>query len=174
MVQKSGEKTSWYGKYPIKSPGFKKHPKAGFLAGFLNHQRRINEKLGKSQGDRPHFDAGSVKSCAWKPTGESIACRGCWHQRSVGKFGLWHGALVWNLGVFLESSCECQINSRPKTRVTSPQMVVNSKGNETPAISGKSRMVKYYNLARSWLFFRFRDALIAKKMVYYESLNKLV
>ena len=28
------------------------------------------------------------------------------------------------------------------------QMVVNCKGNGTPAISGKSRLVKYYNLAR--------------------------
>ena len=36
----------------------------------------------------------------------------------------------------------------PQTSDFTPQMVVNSKGNGTPAISGKSRLVKYYNLAR--------------------------
>ena len=29
-----------------------------------------------------------------------------------------------------------------------PQMVVKRKGNGTPKLSGKSRLVKYYNLAR--------------------------
>ena len=39
-----------------------------------------------------------------------------------------------------------QMKSRPKTRVWGPQMVVNCKG--IPLISGKSRLVKYYSLAR--------------------------
>ena len=39
-----------------------------------------------------------------------------------------------------------QISSRPKTRPISPQMVVKSKGKFL--ISGKFRLVKYYNLAR--------------------------
>ena len=38
-----------------------------------------------------------------------------------------------------------QISSRPHT-TDFPQMVVNSKGNGTPAISGKSTLVKYYSI----------------------------
>ena len=52
-----------------------------------------------------------------------------------------HPELAHFLVVFHESS-------RPKTRPSfTPQMVVvNSKGNGTPKISGKSRLVKYYSI----------------------------
>ena len=51
-----------------------------------------------------------------------------------------------------------QITSRPHEPTDFPQMVAFSKGNGTPAISGKSRLVKYYNLARL-LFPRFLDEI---------------
>ena len=38
-----------------------------------------------------------------------------------------------------------QISLRPHT-TDFPQMVVNSKGNGTPKLSGKSRLVKYYSI----------------------------
>ena len=37
------------------------------------------------------------------------------------------------------------------TRVLGPQMVVNSKGNGTPKISGKSRLVKYFSIWPNWI-----------------------
>ena len=56
------------------------------------------------------------------------------------------GAMSEERTVVLHSG---QIRSRPKSTTDwTPQMVVNCKGNGTPAISGKSRLVKYYNLAR--------------------------
>ena len=58
-----------------------------------------------------------------------------------------YGCLFPNMvsvGVYLSD----QISSRPHA-TDFPQMVVNRKGNGTPAISGKSRLVTHYNLARS-------------------------
>ncbi len=53
----------------------------------------------------------------------------------------------------------CQIIATEKHDGIFPQMVVKRKENGTPAISGKSRLVKYYNLAR-WLHLFAKATLI--------------
>ena len=73
-------------------------------------------------------------------------------------------ALVWyHVGVIVSG----QIRSRPHTTFWAPKRWVNSKGNGTPAISGKSRLMKYYNLAR--LFGQLEAAVVSMTHVFFHS-----
>ena len=73
------------------------------------------------------------------PGGGPVSRLPHWKREGVGK--------VWGQESY---KIPGQIRSRPISNrpISLPQKVAFWKGNGTPAISGKSRLVKYFNLAR--------------------------